>query len=127
MELDSVFTGTVGLFTGMSGSHRVLIGDYTGGMVMGILFLCTVASLIYWPSSNDIRAKASSLQVTNFLMLLLGVWYLYDMFILFLKMSAPENINNVFGKSVVWKNDNGTRYVASTILIFTIVSLFLLS
>lgn len=125
MELDSVFTGTVGLLTGMSGSHRVLVGDYAGGMLMGLLFLGTAASLIYWPSSNDIRSKAASLQVTNFLMLLLGIWYLYDMFTLFLKMSAPENINDVFGKSVIWKNNNKSRYVASAILIFTLVTLFI--
>lgn len=125
MELDSVFTGTVGLFTGFSGSHRVLVGDYAGGMLMALLFLGTAASLVYWPSSNNIRSKASSLQVTNFLMLILGVWYLYDMFILFLKMSAPENINDVFGKSVIWKNNNQSRYVASAILLFTIVTLFL--
>ena len=125
MELDSVFTGTVGLFTGMSGSHRVLVGDYAGGMLMALLFLGTAASLVYWPSSNDIRSKASSFQVTNFLMLILGLWYIYDMFILFLKMSAPENINDVFGKSVIWKNNNKSRYVGSAILIFTIVALFL--
>lgn len=119
MEVNPALIGCVSLITGFSGADRIFIGDYIGGIMKGLLFILTSVAIIYSPSG--IQANAKVFQITQFLMFLAVIAWVYDCMMLFMKMGSAEKINNVFGREIVWKNSDRARYTTAAIFFFILV------